>query len=170
MTKDKDSPLGSAMQIACKSNFGVLDQGFLCQSVSMLAPRAPRTVLESASVADVIKILKEYKIGCIIVVNDQGNLTGIFSERDCVLKVFNSAIDLENTPIRDLMTKNPVTEGPTTTIAYALNLMSDGGFRHLPLVDTDGMPVGMISVKDIVDFLVRTFVDDLLNFEATLGV
>jgi CBS domain-containing protein len=53
------------------------------------------------------------------------------------------------------MTADPVRERPETTIAFALTLMSNGGFRHLPIVDDEDQPIGILSVKDVVDFLVQ---------------
>lgn len=60
---------------------------------------------------------------------------------------------------------NPVTISPETTIAYALNLMSHGGFRHLPVVDEQGLAIGVISVRDILDRISELLVQDLMSFE-----
>ena len=61
------------------------------------------------------------------------------------------------------MTREPETLGPDDPVAFALQRMSVGGFRHIPLVDGDGHPVGMLSVKDIVEFLVEQFPQAVLN-------
>jgi len=66
-------------------------------------------------------------------------------------------------PIESVMTKDPVCERPETTVAYALNLMSHGGFRHLPIVDQDMMPIGILSVKDVVDYLVGKMMEGLVD-------
>jgi CBS domain-containing protein len=63
------------------------------------------------------------------------------------------------------MTKDPIAQTPDITVAFALNLMSQGGFRHLPLVDERNIPVGILSVKDMMDFIVGSFVEGLLNFD-----
>jgi CBS domain-containing protein len=167
MGNKKDQVFGfESLMRACSANrLGLLDQSFLCQSVGILDPRSPICVGEGESIGGVIQTLKERRIGCVLVVGDSGLLTGIFSERDVVLKVFGNEIDLQATPVRDLMTPDPVAERADTPIAYALNLMSAGGFRHLPIVDVEGKPVGIISVKDIVDFMVNRLAEDLLNVE-----
>jgi CBS domain-containing protein len=67
------------------------------------------------------------------------------------------------TPVRKLMTGNPETLRPSDSIAYALNKMSLGGYRHIPLVDNSDAPVGVISVKDIVNYLVKLFPKSVMN-------
>jgi CBS domain-containing protein len=56
------------------------------------------------------------------------------------------------------MTAKPVTERPDVSLAFALNLMSNGGFRHVPIVDQDNMPIGILSVKDVIDHIVQKMV------------
>lgn len=53
---------------------------------------------------------------------------------------------------------------PDTSIAYALNLMSHGGFRHLPVVDEQGKAIGVVSVRDVLDRISELLVQDLMNF------
>lgn len=154
--------VNAAIRNACARSFGVLDTGFLCQPVGILNPHQPFCVAQDASVDSVMVQLKSQRIGCVIVVDAQGKISGIFSERDYTLKVYGSEIDCKKTPVEKVMTKEPVTEKLDSTIAFALNLMSQGGFRHLPIVDDAKMPVGIISVKDVVDHIVESFVADLL--------
>jgi CBS domain-containing protein len=61
------------------------------------------------------------------------------------------------------MTSDPETLRPDDRIAWALNLMHMGGYRHVPLTDEAGRPVGVVSVKDIVDFIVDLFPAAVLN-------
>ena len=58
-------------------------------------------------------------------------------------------------PVSDYMTPHPVCERPDASLAFALNLMSNGGFRHIPIVDQDNMPIGIVSIKDMVDHIVK---------------
>jgi CBS domain-containing protein len=76
-------------------------------------------------------------------------------------------LDLERTeqlelPVSHFMTKNPSSAFMTTSIAYGLSMLSQGGFRHIPIVDDDNFPVALISVKDIVDHIVGQLTSDLL--------
>ena len=156
--------LGEALLTACSTQFGALSSDFLCKSIGSNDPKEPLTVSETTSVREVIDRLREHRIGSVVVVDGEGKLTGIFTERDCVLKLFNDGTDLD-LPITSVMTGEPVSQTMDSTIAYALNLMSHGGFRHLPIVDEGGAPIGMVSVKDVVDHLVEALTRDLLGFD-----
>lgn len=163
-----DQKINAAIKYACQNKFGVLDSAFLCQSVGILNLKPPVCVPEDSSLESVIKKLADNKIGSVIVTEKSGRLKGIFTERDCVLKILGKNIDLSKELVTKYMTADPVSEPPDCTIAYALNLMSNGGFRHLPILDADNIPIGVLSVKDVIDYIVSSFVDDLLNFDTTV--
>lgn len=154
----------SALGRGCNRQFGALDQRYLCQSIGTLNPPEPLTVTSTTTLDKVLGILQHHKIGCVVVVDESGKLTGIFSERDWILKVAELKTDIHSIPVSEVMTPEPVSEAMETTIAFALSLMSQGGFRHLPIVDDDNTPVGIISVKDVVDHMVTTCLQELLEF------
>ncbi len=162
MSPDKKlDQVGELLINACRRDVGVLSGSFLCQSLSSLNPRVPLCVSTDTKVEKVLEILRDNKIGCVCVTDQSNKLVGIFSERDCLIKItskFNSAL---NEPIECYMTKDPVTQTSDGTIAFTLTLMSEGGFRHLPVVDESGSPVGMISIKDVIDAIVSRFFSDL---------
>ncbi len=107
-----------------------------------------------------LELLRKERTGCVLVMAGDV-LSGIFTERDCVLKVIATYCDgTSEEPVSTFMTKDPITVAPDAPIAYALNLMSHGGFRHLPIV-SDGIVLGLISVKDVVDGLVHSMVEDI---------
>ena len=139
---------------------GVLELSFLESSVAELGMVTPICVRPGESVASAIAQLRTLKVGCVLVVEEGGKLVGIFSERDCILKVFGVISDYEKALVGDFMTPNPVTGTPTMSMAFALNIMSQGAFRHIPIVDERGYPQGMISVKDIVDALTAGFLKE----------
>jgi len=139
-------------------DFGVLSRNFLEMEVGSLAPSEPRCILGNESVARAVSLLKAERVGCLLVVDEAGMLIGIFSERDCVFKAFGVIEDLSKVKVADLMTPDPVTGSYEMSVAYALNLMSQGGFRHLPLVDVTGRPQGVLSVKNIVDAISARFI------------
>ncbi|MBN8548908.1 MAG: CBS domain-containing protein [Deltaproteobacteria bacterium] len=159
----------SAIHKACKTSFGVLDTNFLCRSVSVLETHKPLSVGVEDSIESVVELLRSNKVGCVLVKRADGKLAGIFSERDVLLKVIKNFPENKARPVSEFMTADPVTQPPDATIGFVLNLMSTGGFRHMPIVDPDGLAIGIVSVKDVVDFIVRSFTDDLLSFD-TAGV
>ncbi len=163
--RENDEEVRNAIKNFCKTQFGVLDSNFLCQSISSLNPKTPITVSPETTLDKVIEKLQSCKIGGVLVVDQSKKLIGVFTERDCVQKVLGRGIDMSVTPVSAYMTKDPVAQTPDTTTAYALNLMSHGGFRHLPIVDQDNVPIGIISVKDVLDHIVESFFNDLIDFK-----
>lgn len=161
---DDQAPIAAAINKACRASFGVLDTTFLCRSISVLEPRKPLCVAKDATLESVVSMLQSNRIGCVMITDASGKLTGIFSERDALLKVIHQFEAVRAKPISDFMTKDPVAQTPDSTIGFVLNLMSTGGFRHMPIVDNEGLPIGIVSVKDVVDFIVKSFTDDLLSF------
>ena len=137
----------------------VLDQHMIRAPIRYLNPRPPVTLPPTATVAEVIAVMREHRIGCVLVVEGD-RLAGIITERDLLLKLDRTDL---TPPIRNFMTPDPEVLAPEDPIVYALNKMSVGGFRHVPLVDAEHRPVGIVSVKDIVDYIVDFFPNDVLT-------
>lgn len=138
------------------------DEEMLRAPISELQPRAPITIEPQASALEAIALMQENRCGCVLVCRS-GKLKGIFTERDVLEDVVGQGVDPSKTPVRKLMTENPEYLRLTDSIAYALNLMSVGGFRHVPLVDNARVPVGVISVKDVIGYIVRFFPKSVMN-------
>ena len=146
-----------------------LDDRFLREAIAVLQPANPVCAERGTRVGDVVRQMQEHHIGCVLVVGD-GKLVGVFTERDLLREVFGSKLDLEGTPVEQFMTENPETLRPGDSIVFALNKMSLGGFRHIPLVDDAGRPVGIISVKDIVDYIADFFATEVHNVPPEPGL
>ena len=116
----------------------------------------------ATSVRGAIQRMQEQGVGCVLVEQD-GELVGIFTERDVLTKVVGAAIDLDTTPVGSLMTPDPEALSPDDKVQYALNKMTVGGFRHIPLVDDDNRPVGVVSMRNVVDHMVELFRTGVLN-------
>lgn len=159
-----DEAINASIKNTRQHRLGVLDAGFLSQSVGLLNTPPAVCVHEEASLQSAMNQMRERHIGCILVIDSNGKLSGIFSERDCMEKIVMYEIDRNLAPVSDFMTRDPVTIDFTVSLAYGLSLMSMGGFRHLPVVDEDNMPVGVVSVKDIVNHITSTFMDDVMGF------
>lgn len=157
--------LNRAIRETCSRRLGVIDHGFLCQSIGVLNPHSPISVLQTDTLSEVVAKLRSMRVGCVLVLNEAGKLAGIFSERDLTLKVGLAGAENAAKPIAEFMTAEPQTAHVNDPIAYALNMMSSGGFRHLPIVDSEGVAIGIISVKDVVDFIVDALVEDVLSFD-----
>jgi len=118
---------------------------------------APAAIMvpPTATLVEVVDRLVAGNVGCVLVVA-KDRLVGIFSERDLLMKAAHRYEELKNCPVRDFMTADPETLGPDATVAWALNRMDVGGFRHIPIVEND-RPIGLLSVKDLVRHLGATF-------------
>lgn len=121
------------------------------------------TVPGSATLEEAVENLQEHHIGCVLVSGEDGTLEGIFTERDLLNRVAGKKLDWCECRVSDFMTRDPETLRPDDRIVWALNLMHMGGYRHVPLVDEQNRPVGVISVKDIVEFIVDLMPGAVLN-------
>jgi CBS domain-containing protein len=146
-------------------HMGILDNRTLNKSLGLLGPPPAVTASVDAPIKEILELLKEERFGCIMLVDDDDKLQGIFTERDVVLKLPLVDSDFGDIAVSEYMTRTPATAKMTTTIAFALNMMSHGGFRHIPIVDDDEMPVGIISVKNLVDYIANSLTQDLTRFE-----
>jgi CBS domain-containing protein len=144
----------------------VVDQRTLEEPIARLSPRQPLCIEENATLADAVAAMREHRVGCMLVVDDAGYLVGIFTERDLLLRLDDADLSRSMAPY---MTRDPETLSPSDPIAYALNLMSVGGFRHVPLVDEEGRPVGVVSVKDVVNYLADVFSQEVLTVPPNPG-
>jgi CBS domain-containing protein len=146
-----------------------LDDRFLREPISVLRPPSPVCAERGTSVADVVRQMQDHHIGCVLIV-EGGKLSGIFTERDLLGEVFGSKLDPETTSVDRFMTVNPEALKPSDSIVFALNKMSLGGFRHIPLIDDEVRPVGVISVKDIVDYIADFFATAVHNVPPEPGL
>ena len=124
-------------------------------------------VKAGTSLADVIKMLNDNGFGATTVEDDAGNTVGIFTERDVLRRVIARDLDLSKEIIDDYMTKKPETLSENDPIAFALNRMSDGSYRHIPITRNDKV-MFMLSVKDIVDEIAFTYRKRVLNLPPDL--
>lgn len=133
----------------------------LTQPISALDPKAPVVVAPEVPIREAVRLMTENHTGCVCVV-ERGVLVGIFTERD-LLHAVQSGVDPSRTPVGERMTEKPETLRRQHGIAQALNQMTEGGFRHIPIVDAAGRPTGIIAMRDIVRFIVSLFPDAVQN-------
>ena len=131
-----------------------LERSILKECIRALNPRAPVAVRPDMKVGDVLNLLVERSIGCVLVVQD-AQIVGIFSERDALLKLNTWAANLRDRPISEFMTEAVQTLDVGDRIAFALHKMDLGGYRHIPILD-QGQISGMISIRDILRYMTNT--------------
>ena len=120
------------------------------------------TASAKTTISEAARLMKQHHVGAIMVVAD-GNLVGIFTERDALFRVLAEGRDGQTT-LDDAMTRNPMTIHPDRSFAEALQMMYGGSFRHVPVVE-DGRPIGMVSARDALGPELEAFVYELLRQE-----
>lgn len=114
---------------------------------------APVKFINSGSpLRQTIDYLAEKKIGCALVVDAEGGLAGVISERDVVRAIYEHGGDALDYATDSYMAKNVITCSIDDDVATVARLMSSHNFRHLPIID-DGYLSGMISMRDLMDAL-----------------
>ncbi|MGQ0664553.1 MAG: CBS domain-containing protein [Pseudomonadota bacterium] len=122
------------------------------------------TVAASATAREAAQLMATRHIGAVLVV-EGGALHGIFTERDLAIKVVAAGLDPDRVSLSQVMTRNPQTIGPSETVHGALDLMTRGGYRHLPVVDKGGL-VGLVSIRDLYAIVLHELEDDLKDLDA----
>lgn len=106
------------------------------------------TIDEERTALDAVHLMNEHGIGALIATRD-GRMTGIFTERDVLRRVVGADLTPAAVPVAEAMTTRVVCCTPATTIEEARNLMKNRRVRHLPVLDTEGDVVGLISIGDL---------------------
>jgi CBS domain-containing protein len=108
------------------------------------------TTTPDATVRDAAREMTNRNYGAIVVTDEAGKLAGIVTERDLMTKVVAKGLDPDMASVREIMTVAVRTAREDDEVADCLEAMSEGRFRHLPVVDAEGAPVGMVSQRDFV--------------------
>ena len=119
----------------------------------LLKKPAVFSVSPQASVYEALQAMADKNVGALLVL-EQGELVGIFSERDYARKVVLEGKSSKETPVGEIMTPKVVTIDPDRTAGECMALMTDKRFRHVPVVEA-GRLVGVISIGDVVRAVVE---------------
>lgn len=117
----------------------------------------------NSSTNEAIDLLLANNIGAAPVV-ENGHLRGIFSERDVLNQILNKQVgDLDDIGVTEFMIADPQTAQSDDTLTTAILHMARGGYRHVPIVDTENRPIGMVSIRDVMSYLVEEFLQEVLT-------
>ena len=129
-------------------------------------PEAVWTVRQDAMAYEALRLMEDRDIGALLVLNNAGELTGIFSERDYARKVILKGKSSKETPVSELMSEVVYAVNPEHTINDCMAIMTAGRVRHLPVKD-DGRLMGVVSIGDVVNAIIsdqKTTIKDLENY------
>lgn len=134
------------------------------ETIQSLQLRPPLVVSRSAALKDVFRKMKDQKRGCAVVLQDEskGTVAGIFTERDVMTRVIEQKLP-GSTPVVNVMTENPKTLRLSDSVADAINVMNQGHYRHLPLVDDEGRLAGVLGVRDLISYLAEHYPHEVYN-------
>jgi CBS domain-containing protein len=108
------------------------------------------SVAPDTPVAEVTRLIQSRRIGAVLVRDGHGRVLGIISERDIVRALATRTGGIDGLAADALMTREVIMVGPATPVDAALQIMDEGYFRHLPVVDAEGGLLGLVSVRDLV--------------------
>ena len=149
----------------------VADERILSEELDILALQQPVDlsalqpvigVPPETTLSEVLNTMLAKRVGCVVVTQDD-LLVGLFTERDLLCKVVPAGIDIASTPVSRVMTQQPETLPVDSPLVFALQRMSVGGYRHVPLVDSDGKAIAVVSMRDIVQHIVSLYQDQIFN-------
>ncbi|CAL1696470.1 unnamed protein product [Somion occarium] len=118
-------------------------------TVAALKPSPALTVPENITVAEASQLCAAKRTDCVLVVDDEEGLSGIFTAKDLAYRVTAEGLDPHTTHVSVIMTRNPMVTRDTTSATEALQLMVTRHFRHLPVCNEEGNVVGLLDITKV---------------------
>ena len=120
------------------------------------------TAVPTDDARSVARHMRNHGAGAVLVVDENdGRLLGICTERDLTYKLLAAGLDPETTAVAEIMTRDPQTVSPERPFGHVLHLMFEGGFRHMPVTDGFGRPLGIVSARDALGLEIFSFREEL---------
>ncbi len=146
-----------------EAEFQKLEGALLNDTVRLLAPSEPIRFTPENTAHEAITKMVANRRAAVVIVDSEGRLTGIFTERDVLTRVVGQGRDPQATKLSEVMTREPEALSPQDRICYAVNRMNIAGYRTVPLVDAERRPIGVVTVTDVVKWLADIFPEAVLN-------
>ncbi len=135
----------------------------LGDTINTLAPTEPICLPATTTVQAAVAHMVSGRQPGVLVVDAEGRLSGIFTERDLLTRVVGAGRDPAVTPLSAVMTSDPEALSPRDRVCYAVNRMSVAGYRTIPLLDESRRPIGVVTVHDFIKWLAHLFPEAVLN-------
>jgi CBS domain-containing protein len=116
------------------------------------------------TVYQALQLLAEYEVGALMVM-DRGKIVGVLSERDYTRKIALQGRSSKDTRVSEIMTRDVLYVSSQTTTHQCMALMSEKRIRHLPVIESDGTVLGMISIRDIMDDIIADHEETIAQLE-----
>ena len=132
------------------------------EPISTMNLKSVTTLDISVTVKDAVDLLQEKNFGSLLITKNE-KVVGIITERDIMSKVALKGEEVGKLPVSEIMTSDPLTLRKTDEIAYLLNNMHVGGYRHIPIVDADDKPLSIASIRCVMDYVIEHFPAEVMN-------
>lgn len=129
--------------------------------------RIVHSVAPESTVRDAVRLMNRLRIGAVLVV-DEGQLAGIFTERDVLVRVVAGDLDSRTTLVRDVMTSNVTTVSPDMRVGEALRLITERRTRHLPVVENRQL-LGVVSIGDLSNWATLALQSEVAALERSIS-
>ena len=163
ISSDPINAVNEALRQYVKDQFSPLRREFLRQSIGIINPASPVCISNTATVEEALAQLSEPGVDCLLVTDLHGKLRGLFTLKDYVGLAASGGVITGSSSLEETGFKEPISIAMEASMAFVLNIMVNGDERYLPILDTTGTPVGIISSDSLLDYLVKTSIDNLLT-------
>ena len=131
------------------------------EPIRALAGRSVKTLDVSATMGECVDLMREENFGAAVITRND-RLAGIVTERDFLRKALDD-VDWRERPVTFYMTPDPDSLQLDDPMIFVMNRMYVGGYRHVPIVDEDDFPVGIVSIRDVLTFILDHFQGEVSN-------
>ncbi len=138
-----------------------LARNLMVESVARLSLAPALCLSPDRTISEAVVKMRDFRVGYVLLCRD-ARLVGIFTERDLLRRVLAPARSLQ-LQLAEVLSSPVVSVAPRESIASAIRRMQEGGYRHLPVVEPGGRPLGVLSAKRIVHYLVEHFPSTICN-------
>ena len=149
-----------------KTGAMTIEQALRDERLGNLRLSDPACVKRGTSLGETLRLMRQEDAGCVLVCDGERPV-GIFTERDVLDKLIGRGVS-ESEPVDRFMTPDPACLGPSDSLGDAVRLMTEGGYRHIPLLDEHGRRAGLIAARDIVNYVAEHFPAEVVNLPPRL--
>jgi len=143
-----------------------IEQALRDERLGNLRLSDPACVKRGTSLRETLRLMRQEGAGCVLVCDGE-RLIGIFTERDVLDKLIGRGVS-ESEPVDRFMTADPACLAPSDSLGDAVRLMTQGGYRHIPLLDDRGRMAGLIAARDIMNYVAEHFPAEVVNLPPRL--
>ena len=127
-----------------------------------LARRDLIAATPTTTMREVLELMRD-RFGAVLIVDAEGRLAGIFTERDLIFRIDHASPAWRDRLVGEVMTKTPRTLPADASIRDAIHLMNTGVFRRVPIVDDERRPLGVVSIRDVLRYIVDHYAAEFIN-------